>query len=184
VIANWPPMEYEIHARSMTYGRFNNIPISPHPLPQFPDSISNKIECKAHLTKHINQLWQKEWDDLSTKGQWTKVLIPKVGTHIFPTTYWTTQMLTGHGSFGQYLKFTHNRKTAACQLCNFPEGTPEHALFHCPTIANTRPNKEALTPNSSEFRRFVTLTMKKRALEEHSHQTQHKLTSTSVNIPQ
>ena len=163
IIGNWTPMEYQVHARSMIYARYNNINIDPHPIAAIPDTLTSKAECKSCIETETSLLWQKEWDKLTTKGQWTKTLLPKVGTYTFPTSYWITQMLTGHGAFGSYLHRFKRRSSPACQLCESQSDTPDHALYHCPKTEEFRPSTESLSPFTNEFRKFATQTMKKRA---------------------
>jgi hypothetical protein len=102
IISNWPPLDYEIHSRSIIYSHTHSLPFSSHPFPPHAQ-ITRPKDLKHFLTTHTYTLWQMEWDSCTQTGQWTKSLIPQVGTYTFSTSYYITQMLTGHGSFGSYL---------------------------------------------------------------------------------
>jgi hypothetical protein len=45
-----------------------------------------------------------------------------------PLTFRTTQMLTGHGVFGEYLKKIGREVTSICHHCGEEEDTAQHAL--------------------------------------------------------
>lgn len=47
--------------------------------------------------------------------------------------YWTTQLLTGHGSFGSYLNKINKQEDAMCRHCGEEEDTTEHTLERCPS---------------------------------------------------
>lgn len=48
--------------------------------------------------------------------------------------YWSTQLLTGHGSFGSYLKNIKARTSADCPRCGVRQDNI-HILFHCRAVA-------------------------------------------------
>lgn len=89
------------------------------------------IPQEAAREKTFNK-WQQEWDAADT-GRWTKKLIKDV--KIWSTRkngmvdFHTTQMLTGHGCFGEYLyrfkrladpKCVDCQYQRRCRACNFP----------------------------------------------------------------
>lgn len=78
--------------------------------------------------------WQEEWDENRDTAQWTKRLIPKleiwVNCEFRKTDYFTTQFLTGHGSFGYYAKRMGKTLSDACVYCGAVD-TAEHTMFHC-----------------------------------------------------
>ena len=82
--------------------------------------------------------WQTWWHDDST-GRQTHAFIPHVRrpAPLGIVTFYTTQFLTGHGSFGDYLTRFRVLTTAnsAC-YCGHPTSNPQHVLFDCPTHAD------------------------------------------------
>jgi hypothetical protein len=55
-----------------------------------------------------------------------------------PLTYRVTQVLTGHGCFGEYLHRIGREATARCQHCNEGVDSAQHTLEHCPAWALPR----------------------------------------------
>ena len=49
-----------------------------------------------------------------------------------PLTFRTTQMLTGHGVFGEYLLKIRREVTSICHHCGKEEDTAQHTLEACP----------------------------------------------------
>lgn len=60
----------------------------------------------AEATSLLFAEWQEEWQS-SCQGEWTRKLIPDVRKWVerrgCPTDYHMTQLLSGHGGFGEYL---------------------------------------------------------------------------------
>jgi len=172
IINNWPPMDYEIHARTILYLHLHDLPYANHSplLPLTPD-LPSKLAMKKFQLERMIEIWQEEWDNHTTTGQWTKKLIPKVHTGPQYLTFWVTQMLTGHGCFEAYL-FRHNRRNNPnCKFCPHNHDDAEHALFHCPLLNNKRPPINQLVPHKIAFRGFVTQLMKHRWDYEQNEQT-------------
>ena len=55
-----------------------------------------------------------------------------------PLTYWTTQMLTGHGAFGEFLLRIRREATSICHHCKEEEDTAQHNLEFCPAWEEPR----------------------------------------------
>ncbi|XP_020298999.1 uncharacterized protein LOC109863191 [Pseudomyrmex gracilis] len=53
-------------------------------------------------------------------------------------TYWVTQVLTGHGCFGEYLCRIGKEPTAQCRECGAASDTARHTAEECPRWANER----------------------------------------------
>ncbi|XP_043578732.1 uncharacterized protein LOC122566074 [Bombus pyrosoma] len=49
-----------------------------------------------------------------------------------PLTFRTTQVLTGHGVFGEYLLKIRREVTSTCHYCEEEEDTAQHTLEFCP----------------------------------------------------
>jgi len=52
--------------------------------------------------------------------------------------YRSTQLLTGHGCFGEFLCWIGRERTKGCHHCGAPEDTAQHTLEECPAWANER----------------------------------------------
>jgi len=78
--------------------------------------------------------WQEEWKN-SDKGKWTVRLIPDIKQWLLRKhgncDFHLTQMLTGHGCFGQYLTKYKKRQSPECVDCGSAEDNAEHTLFAC-----------------------------------------------------
>lgn len=130
--------------------------------------------------------WQMRWDNEKLKGQWTKALIGDIeawtGRKHGNVNYYTTQFLTGHGSFGTYLHRIKKLDNDRCSTCD-TEDSPEHALFKCQKIKIKKKEVERevgiiLTPqnivqqmleNESKWNlveSYIVETMKRREREE------------------
>uniref|UniRef100_W8ADE4 Putative 115 kDa protein in type-1 retrotransposable element R1DM n=1 Tax=Ceratitis capitata TaxID=7213 RepID=W8ADE4_CERCA len=115
----------------------------------------NPTKRKEVMQQCINE-WQQRWDS-SSKGRWTKKLIPNVSKWIErqhgETDYYLTQFLTGHGCFRQYLhKYTH-ADTPYCLHCSGETEDAEHILLYCSRFENERKQliqciRGTLTPES------------------------------------
>lgn len=91
--------------------------------------IDKKVAREMTMKK-----WQAKWD-ATDKELWTRRLIGDISK-------WTsrkfgncdfhlTQMLTGHGCFGQYLYKYKRREDPACVDCGTAMDDAEHTLFKC-----------------------------------------------------
>jgi len=93
----------------------------------------NKGDKSAARKVTLNK-WQEYWDT-TDKGHWTHRLIPNIAVWTNrkhgEITFHLTQILTGHGSFGEYLYRFKRRNTDECQLCGRSPDTPNHAVFEC-----------------------------------------------------
>jgi len=76
--------------------------------------------------------WQQEWDTADT-GRWTRRLIKDVKKWSTRkhgmVDFHTTQMLTGHGCFGEYLHRFKKLADPKCVDCIFQRDDAEHAIF-------------------------------------------------------
>lgn len=84
--------------------------------------------------------WQRRWDE-DEKGRWTHRLIPDILPWIKRRTgdpeFHLTQVLSGHGAFGQYLNRVQRRASDQCHTCCTTD-TAEHRLFHCRRFSEAR----------------------------------------------
>lgn len=91
--------------------------------------------------------WQEEWRK-SDKGKWTRRLIPEIKNWLQRKfgncDFHLTQMLTGHGCFGQYLTKYKKRQNPECVDCGAVDDTAEHTLFVCDRWWRTRRELEVI----------------------------------------
>lgn len=91
---------------------------------------SSKEEARAQLMVK----WQGEWEN-ADKGRWTHRLIPDLkkwcSRRHGEVTFHVTQVLTGHGCFGSYLRRFHLQESEACAQCGASCDDAEHAFFEC-----------------------------------------------------
>lgn len=83
------------------------------------------------------QRWQGEWEERSSKAEWTKTLIPDIGVWVLcgfrMSSFHLTQVLTGHGCFGTYTKRIGKTLTDECVYCgNGVTDDVQHTVFVCP----------------------------------------------------
>ena len=66
-------------------------------------------------------------------------------------TYRTTQVITRHGCFGEYLRRIGAETTAACQLCGANNDTAQHTVKECPSFSQQRRRlKDVIGPDISQ----------------------------------
>jgi exonuclease III len=92
------------------------------------------VKKKKEEREKTYEKWQERWDG-SKEGAWTRKLIPSIKEWIengaTGVDHYTSQFLTGHGSFGSYLQRIKKIDKAECAYCAEEEDTPEH-LLTCP----------------------------------------------------
>ena len=62
----------------------------------------------------------------------TEAFEPSFTTGRLGGTYWTTQMLTSHGVFGEFLLRIRREATSICHHYKEEEDTAQHTLEFCP----------------------------------------------------
>lgn len=88
-----------------------------------------KSEEKAKFCEQWQEIWTK-----SSTGRHSHKIIPDLKNKLplYSLNYFTTQFITGHGAFGEYLKrFNVNIPSASC-LCGQTDSNPDHVLKDCP----------------------------------------------------
>lgn len=108
-IAGTAPIALQVEERNATYNK------------------ENKNEAKDRTIRN----WQERWD---RHNSWTKTFIKDVGQwkdrKWGELNYQMTQILTGHGVFGQYLKRIGKSESDKCWFCEGID-TAKHTLFEC-----------------------------------------------------
>ncbi|KAI5723445.1 hypothetical protein M8J76_006122 [Diaphorina citri] len=102
------------------------------------------VETRSNNTEEKREeclaTWQTRWTE-TTKGVWTRTLIPEIkpwiGRKHGQLTFEITQFLSGHGKFGSYLKRFKIIADDGCASCQTAD-TPEHTFFECRNFTTER----------------------------------------------
>ena len=93
---------------------------------------------KNAIRQETIQLWQQEWNEIGrfAPGHWTRTLIPDIADWLISSytylTYYSTQILTGHGEFQAYLHKIGKAPSPMCVYCTSGlEDDVHHTLFEC-----------------------------------------------------
>lgn len=88
---------------------------------------------KAEARENLWRAWQVMWEE-TEKGAWTRRIIRNVRQWVErkhgEVSYYLTQVLSGHGCFGEYLCRIGKAGSEECMYCGESD-TPEHTLFAC-----------------------------------------------------
>ncbi|XP_075213618.1 uncharacterized protein LOC142319830 [Lycorma delicatula] len=87
---------------------------------------------RAEVEDTVVSNWQTAWSSAQAE-EWTRRLIPNLkewlGREKGGLNFHTTQLMTGHGSFGKYLNRIGKRQTSRCPYRQ--EDDAEHTVFNC-----------------------------------------------------
>lgn len=115
-------------------------------------------DAKKILRDDTLQSWQQLWDS-SKKGRWTHKLIPRIEAWIDwgPSilNFYVTQVLTGHGCFGSFLKKIAKQDSDLCWFCPGKVDNPEHFLFECDRWAADRITLNTLLKETFSIENFM-----------------------------
>lgn len=93
------------------------------------------------VKKNLAERWQARWES-GGKGAWTRQLIPRIAPWLERShgqvNHWTTQLLSGHGPFNEFLYRRGRRSSPHCPFCPDQIDTAEHTIFHCGKWDNER----------------------------------------------
>lgn len=148
------------------------------------------LSCRGHLAGGQfapRQEWQRRWDEADV-GRWTHSVVPIIQTWLDrghgDCSYFTTQFLTGHGSFGKYLHRIGKAASPSCHYCGAAVEDAGHTSAHCAeweekreelrrTVGGPLGNPEEFvstmlsSPDSwTEIDAFITEILKKKAQDE------------------
>ena len=91
------------------------------------------ISKKENRRKTI-EAWNARWQE-HDGSKWLKTLLPNlqmwVERKVGSITFHTTQALTGHGCFREFLYRIKKATSPICLYCNAADDTPEHTFMHC-----------------------------------------------------
>ena len=128
VLAGVPPLDLLAEERLQEWKRRKNERVRE-------SSLAPSITCKEKARKDLMQAWCERWRQ-TEKAAWTRRLIPNltewVGRGHGEVNHYTSQVLTGHGSFGAYLKRIGKIECLVCWCCEEEvEEDAELAIFDC-----------------------------------------------------
>jgi len=97
------------------------------------------LKCVAR--DHSIRKWQTAWDT-AENGRWTHRLIRELTTWLRrqhgEVSFHLSQVLTGHGCFGEYLHRFGKSNSDSCALCGASPDNAEHAVFQCDAFHHWR----------------------------------------------
>lgn len=106
-------------------------------------SAEANAEIRAAATLLMRRQWHATLDNEECSGKRVREAILPVFDRWLDhkkagVNYYTTQLFTGHGSFGQYLHRIGKREFPACPDCGLVVDTVEHVLEECPHWTDER----------------------------------------------
>lgn len=103
--------------------------------------LAGCLPLRLSLTGRGVSEWQEQWD-ASSKGSWTRRLIPSVKDWIErphgQLSFHLTQLLSAHGNCGEYLERFGIITDADCPACPGAIQSMEHMAFECPLYNEAR----------------------------------------------
>ncbi|XP_018402051.1 PREDICTED: uncharacterized protein LOC108779184 [Cyphomyrmex costatus] len=116
---------------------------------EIPPNIMNKVRLKAK--RNMLRAW-KDWTNRPghAGGQVGQAIRPVLGQWMnekIGLSYHATQLLTGHGCFGQYLYRIRKETSSACWFCPDRLDSADHTLCECPAWDRERAELKAIVGN-------------------------------------
>ena len=129
VLAGVPPIELILQERKEIYNARAS-------------GNSERTLIKRNAREKLLQTWQRQWDE-TERGRWTHELIPNIELwqkrKHGELNFYLTQVFSGHGNFGSYLRRFQRRQSAICEMCNEYDDDVEHTITKC-SFWNSRRN--------------------------------------------
>ncbi|XP_029157038.1 uncharacterized protein LOC114929630 [Nylanderia fulva] len=105
------------------------------------DSIRRNL--RVHTRRRLIEDWSRKLENPSlprqrTVGAIKPCLEQRLGRANRGVTYRMTQVLTGHGCFGEYLNRIGKERTTRCHHCGYQWDTAQHTLENCVAWAGER----------------------------------------------
>ncbi|XP_071576181.1 uncharacterized protein [Temnothorax nylanderi] len=93
-------------------------------------------EIKNGTSVWVRECWQRQLEDARLYGERTRLAIrPHIDAWLDrghgALTFHVTQILTGYGCFGSYLRRIGKAHSAQCSFCGTGDDTAEHTLQAC-----------------------------------------------------
>ncbi|XP_011860049.1 PREDICTED: uncharacterized protein LOC105557413 [Vollenhovia emeryi] len=138
LVAEMPPLEILAAAHAQTYERVAGLKAGGLPVTK---------RMRRLLSLQIKRAAREEWrtwlGEPNRAGQRTvQAILLRLDEWLNRSwaraSYRTTQVLTGHGCFGEYLHRIGRELTAQCHHCDEERDSAQHTLEVCPAWANER----------------------------------------------
>lgn len=145
IIAGIPPAELLAHMYAEVYRRTRELQRNGTIIT---DSIRRAL--RVHTRRQVIAKWKDSLADPRLPGQRVvgavrPCLEQWLGRAKGGTNYRMTQVLTGHGCFGEYLSRIGKERTTRCHHCGHHLDTPQHTLADCPAWLGERAEMVAAT---------------------------------------
>ena len=99
----------------------------------------SKFQRIRETEAETRKRWQDRWN--KTGPTWTKSLIPQIDRWIDrphgELSGSITEIISGHGHFGTFLKMTGKTNSSVCNVCQTQESV-RHVLMYCPRFDQER----------------------------------------------
>ena len=104
--------------------------------------VRRKTTSRRHNEEDTTNKWQQSWNE-SRKGRWTYTCVPDIrrwkNRDFGELTYYTTEMLTGHGNFQEFLCRINRASSDSCLHCEAHDvDTVEHTILKCKELREVR----------------------------------------------
>jgi len=129
VICGTLPLKYEITIRAATYEAVKGKNVGTLILRKEKINCEDIRTYKAKMYEEAMKQWQKDWIE-STKGEWTEELLKEALIHNKICDFYISQGLSGHGTFGSYLKKMKRREDEMC-MCGTSIESSAHIFKEC-----------------------------------------------------
>ncbi|CAK9820194.1 Putative 115 kDa protein in type-1 retrotransposable element R1DM [Anthophora quadrimaculata] len=139
-LAGLIPLELQAEVDAELYDRVKALRLSGIPPPEVARwaTISKRRSQRRALNKWRSQLQEPANASKRAVGAVLPNFEKWMGRTCGRLTYRVTQVLTGHGCFGEYLRRIGKEATAQCHHCGEEEDTPQHTLEECPAWSAQR----------------------------------------------
>lgn len=143
LLARMPPIHLLAARQRCIYIRFQELK----------QTDEDTLEARFEVRKAANLLMRRQWTILlqgdGIPGQRVReAILPVLDRWLdhrrAGVNYYTTQLFTGHGSYGQYLHKIGRRESSACPDCGEAIDTPEHIMEDCPKWDEERTSLRAV----------------------------------------
>lgn len=125
LLAGTPPIDLLVDERVEVHNRGSNL--------------------RKTIRSEILNRWKERWDAMDGRAAWTKELVGDIRKWINrphgETSYYLTQIMTGHGCFQEYLYRFKRAESEACWYCGLPD-TARHTFFECDRWVDVRVHAE------------------------------------------
>lgn len=125
---------------------------------RYKDDSSDETDLREKTMVSWQAAWDKEEGGNTTR--WTKRLIPNLKAWVSrthgDTSYYLTQILSGHGSFQTYMVKIGKTQVATCVLCDSgEEDDVTHTVLRCEKLKEIRERAAALMEDQQTVEKII-----------------------------